>query len=115
MNTSVALMKKNDLKEINKLRKAEDLPPIEPGTVVCLRCDAKFESWDKRNNRVCDECKSDDDYGAHAEVYDLPEEILCRLKATNMHDRFLLAVDYGYNMGLEDVLLDTTLMDREDL
>ena len=113
MRTSGVAMKKSDLNEINRLRRTEGLLPVEPATVVCLRCDNKFESWDKRNNRICDACKEEDDYGEHAEAYDLPEDVLVRLKATNMHDRFLLAIEYGYDVGL-DALLDTTLMDKED-
>ena len=115
-NTSGVAMKKSELDEINKLRRSEGLPDIEPGVVKCLRCDNEFESWDKRNNRVCNECKADDDYGEQCEVYDLPEGILSRLNSTNMQDRFLLAIGYGYDAGTEDLmLLDTTLMDREDL
>ena len=126
MNTSVALMKKNDLKEINKLRKSEDLPPIEPGTVVCLRCDAKFESWDKRNNRVCDECKNDDDYYMDVQCHGLSrfDEEQLGLPTTITEElewisrplqRKTHSSRYRYFYDNEDDLLDTTLMDREDL
>ncbi len=112
-------MKKSDLAAINKLRKEEGLPPIEPGMVKCLRCDAMFESWDKRNNRVCDECKNSDDYGEHAEAYPIPKEILTRLKTRDKYDKFLLEIEYGnrilsWDTSFDDLLVDTTLMDRED-
>ena len=29
----------------------------EPATLICRRCDNPFESWDRKLNRVCNECK----------------------------------------------------------
>ena len=115
-------MKKSELDKINKLRRSEGLPNIEPGIVKCLRCDNEFESWDKRNNRVCDECKADDEYGEHAETYNLPQRLLKRLpKSKAWLDRRVAFLDAHYGEGYDDdlyceeSLLDTTLMDREDL
>jgi hypothetical protein len=35
--------------------------PIKPtpyaGRTVCLRCDDVFESWDRRQNRLCPQCQ----------------------------------------------------------
>lgn len=113
-------MSNSELDEINRLRVSEGLPPIEPATVRCLRCDAEFESWDKRNNRVCNECKSDDEFNSQCETYDLPEEYLCRLKSTNIYDRLLLSIEYGFNHGPtrrenpDTISIDTTLMDKDD-
>lgn len=121
MRTLVVLMKPHELEEINRLRRREGLPIIEPGIMKCLRCDGEFESWDKRNNRICEACKSDDEYNSECEVYDLPEDVLYRLKASNFYDRMLLGIEYGFDRGIhpnrniEEQLLDTTLMDREDL
>ena len=27
------------------------------GPTTCLRCDAEFESWDRRQNRLCPRCR----------------------------------------------------------
>jgi hypothetical protein len=27
------------------------------GPTICLRCDREFESWDRRQNRLCDACR----------------------------------------------------------
>jgi hypothetical protein len=27
------------------------------GPTTCLRCDQLFESWDRRQNRLCDSCR----------------------------------------------------------
>ena len=27
------------------------------GTTTCLRCDKKFQSWDRRHNRLCRRCR----------------------------------------------------------
>lgn len=27
------------------------------GPTTCLRCDARFESWDRRQNRLCQRCR----------------------------------------------------------
>lgn len=119
MNTSGVAMKKTELDEINRLRRLEGLLPVEPATVVCLRCDNKFESWDKRNNRICDECKSDDEYNSEGEVYNLPQRLLKRLpRSRQWLDRRVSYLDAhygdGYDASIEESLLDTTLMDKED-
>lgn len=114
-------MKNEDIDEINALRLENDLPPIEPATVKCLRCDQPFESWDKRNNRICDECKNDDSYGNQCETYKLPQRMLKRLPNSKAWlDRRVSYLDVHYGDGyyddpIEESLLDTTLMDREDL
>lgn len=114
-------MKQNELDEINRLRKAEGLAPIEPATVKCLRCDEEFESWDKRNNRICDTCKSDDEYNSEGETYSLPQRMLKRLpRSRTWLDRRVSFLDAHYGDGynedeyIEESLLDTTLMDREE-
>ena len=110
-------MSNSELDEINRLRVSEGLPPIEPATVRCLRCDAEFESWDKRNNRVCNECKSDDEFNSQCEVYNLPERFIKQLPRSKAWlDRHIAYFDTHYGDGyVADELLDTTLMDREDL
>jgi hypothetical protein len=35
-------------------------PPKRPsyaGPTTCLRCDERFESWDRRQNRLCPRCR----------------------------------------------------------
>jgi hypothetical protein len=32
-------------------------PTRYAGLVTCLRCDTVFESWDRRQNRLCDACR----------------------------------------------------------
>jgi hypothetical protein len=27
------------------------------GPATCLRCDARFQSWDRRQNRLCQRCR----------------------------------------------------------
>ena len=110
-------MKKSELDEINKLRRSEGLPNIEPGIVKCLRCDNEFESWDKRNNRVCNECKADDDYGEQFEAYDVILDSVNDILTPKTITEELLALwnrDKTHFVYPEE-LLDTTLMDREDL
>jgi hypothetical protein len=29
------------------------------GLTTCLRCDRKFDSWDRRHNRICPSCKEE--------------------------------------------------------
>jgi predicted amidophosphoribosyltransferase len=31
-------------------------PTSYAGRIPCLRCDKPFESWDRRQNRLCDAC-----------------------------------------------------------
>jgi predicted amidophosphoribosyltransferase len=40
-------------------RLREPLPTPSPyaGPTRCLRCDAAFESWDRRHNRICPRCR----------------------------------------------------------
>jgi hypothetical protein len=37
-------------------------PPAKPnayaGPTTCLRCDGVFESWDRRQNRLCPRCRA---------------------------------------------------------
>lgn len=32
--------------------------PTRAGDVECLSCGEPFESWDRRNNRICPRCRS---------------------------------------------------------
>jgi hypothetical protein len=32
-------------------------PTSYAGPTTCLRCDAAFESWDRRQNRLCPRCQ----------------------------------------------------------
>jgi hypothetical protein len=32
-------------------------PTSYAGLIPCLRCDKPFESWDRRQNRLCDACR----------------------------------------------------------
>jgi predicted amidophosphoribosyltransferase len=38
-----------------------DQPPAPrlsyAGSTICLRCDQKFRSWDRRHNRLCPRCR----------------------------------------------------------
>lgn len=115
-------MKQREFDAINRLRTSEGLPPIQPGTVTCLRCDEQFESWDKRNNRICEACKCDDEYNHDCEVYTLSPRFLNRLPRSRAWlDRRVAYLDAHYGNGydedsiIEESLLDTTLMDMEDL
>jgi hypothetical protein len=42
-------------------RRGRSLKPPRPnmysGPTTCLRCDAVFESWDRRHNRICESCR----------------------------------------------------------
>lgn len=108
--------KKNELLAINALRKEEGLPPIEPGTVTCLRCDTDFESWDKRNNRICDACKKDDDYADMASYMIAVDSIDDMFRPETMTDELQSILSYSATRVIYPVeMLDTTLMDREDL
>ena len=110
-------MKQSELDEINCLRRSEGLPPIEPAIVSCLRCDTKFESWDKRNNRICSECKNSDEYGEQFETYDVVLDSVNDMITPRTITDDLLAL-WNRNKThfvYPDDLLDTTLMDREDL
>jgi hypothetical protein len=42
------------------------------GPKTCLRCDTIFESWDRRQNRLCDTCL----LGIEEDPYDEPSPIL---------------------------------------
>lgn len=45
------------MKDVEKLRKLMDLPPLFPGYTTCLMCDKEFYSWCKRKNRRCPSCE----------------------------------------------------------
>lgn len=47
---------------VDDVRKREGLQPLEPGKVRCLRCGKSFNSWDKKRNRVCSQCKESEEY-----------------------------------------------------
>jgi hypothetical protein len=39
-------------------RRRQKPPPTSyAGRTTCLRCDKVFESWDRRQNRLCDACR----------------------------------------------------------
>jgi hypothetical protein len=38
-------------------RRQKILGTIYAGLTTCLRCDLVFESWDRRQNRLCDACR----------------------------------------------------------
>jgi hypothetical protein len=37
-------------------RRTPPTPSPYAGSTTCLRCDARFESWDRRQNRLCEPC-----------------------------------------------------------
>lgn len=39
------------------LRKPRATPNAYAGPTACLRCDDTFESWDRRQNRLCPKCR----------------------------------------------------------
>jgi hypothetical protein len=43
----------------NSPRRRGPAPKHNPyaGPTTCLRCDARFQSWDRRQNRVCPNCR----------------------------------------------------------
>jgi predicted amidophosphoribosyltransferase len=46
------------------------------GDAACLRCDREFQSWDRRQNRLCPRCKNDLDQEPSPEPsHDLPTPI----------------------------------------
>jgi hypothetical protein len=38
-------------------RQKPPTPTSYAGPTTCLRCDARFESWDRRQNRLCEGCR----------------------------------------------------------
>jgi hypothetical protein len=38
-------------------RRQKPSPTSYAGLTTCLRCDQVFESWDRRQNRLCDACR----------------------------------------------------------
>jgi hypothetical protein len=38
-------------------RRRKPLGTVYAGLTTCLRCDQVFESWDRRQNRLCDPCR----------------------------------------------------------
>jgi hypothetical protein len=56
-------------------RKAPKHSPYA-GSTTCLRCDHEFQSWDRRQNRLCPHCKNDLDQAPSPEPsHDLPTPI----------------------------------------
>jgi hypothetical protein len=60
-------------------RRQKPQPTPYAGLTSCLRCDTVFESWDRRQNRLCDTCRqaieaqpSDEPSHAIAKVRRLP-------------------------------------------
>ena len=53
------------IKQINQVRKSTGQKPYKVKELNCLKCDAKFTSWDKTNNRICPYCKSKKDMKDH--------------------------------------------------
>jgi len=50
-------------------RRRQKLTPTSyAGLTTCLRCDHVFESWDRRQNRICDPCR----YAIEAQPSDEP-------------------------------------------
>ena len=47
----------HDKISIKRLRSALGLPERKAGFISCLRCDQRFNSEDKKVNRICDLCK----------------------------------------------------------
>jgi hypothetical protein len=39
-------------------RQKSPKPTAYAGPTTCLRCDATFESWDRRQNRLCERCRA---------------------------------------------------------
>jgi hypothetical protein len=39
-------------------RKPRVAPNAYAGSTTCLRCDDTFESWDRRQNRLCSRCRA---------------------------------------------------------
>jgi predicted nucleic acid-binding Zn-ribbon protein len=40
-----------------RLREPPPKPSPYAGRTTCLRCDRAFESWDRRQNRLCPNCR----------------------------------------------------------
>jgi predicted amidophosphoribosyltransferase len=40
-----------------RLREPSPKPSSYAGPTICLRCDRAFESWDRRQNRLCPSCR----------------------------------------------------------
>jgi hypothetical protein len=38
-------------------RRRKVVGTVYAGLTTCLRCDSVFESWDRRQNRLCDVCR----------------------------------------------------------
>jgi hypothetical protein len=39
-------------------RRPNRTPSLYAGRTTCLRCDDVFESWDRRQNRLCEHCRA---------------------------------------------------------
>lgn len=48
--------KDTELREINRSRRLNGMPPLIAGPRQCLKCDVVFDSKDVRNNRMCSSC-----------------------------------------------------------
>jgi hypothetical protein len=55
-------------------RKKPKFPTSYAAVVTCLRCDRRFYSWDRRQNRLCDGCRAAVEHEPSPEPeYDLPK------------------------------------------
>jgi hypothetical protein len=51
------LMREERLRRQGTHERKKILGTIYAGLTTCLRCDDVFESWDRRQNRLCDACR----------------------------------------------------------
>lgn len=57
--------------EINSMRRQLGMPLLEKGWVNCIgSCDKKFFTFDKKGNRMCEECKEKPNLSSYEDFVD---------------------------------------------
>ena len=54
---NLILRNEYELMLVNYIRQRCGLPKLNPAIVRCLKCDKEFKSWDKKQNRICRDCR----------------------------------------------------------
>ena len=49
-------------RDIQELRAREGLRPLSSGRVICLSCGNSFASWDRVLNKICPNCKDNEEF-----------------------------------------------------
>jgi len=62
---------------VAELRERMGLPPIKKGTRPCQKCQKDFKSSDEDRVRICDSCKSGQDWKGSSEADSLYPSINC--------------------------------------